>query len=300
MLRVPKAKNARTKRALEKRAPKVIENPKKALFVRGNTAGIVMTEFLKDMAHLKKPDSVSFRRRNAILPFEDATSLEFYSDKNDTSLFMFGNHTKKRPNNITMGRMFNNQLLDMVEFGLNDYDPMASFENVTPPALGSKPAFIFNGELFDRNIEYGLVKSVILDFYKGREVDRVCLQGLETVISVTAAEDNKLYFRTFKVALKKSGTRTPRVELENLGPHFDMQLRRTKFAARDTMKAAMKKPRVLTATKTKNITRDSLGDQYARVHMERQDMDQLQLRKVKALKKDKANSNDFSPEQDDE
>ena len=130
MLRVPKAKTARTKRALSKRAPKVIENPKKALFVRGNNAGITITEFLKDMGQLKKPDMVSFRRKNPVLPFEDATSLEFYSEKNDTALFMFGNHTKKRPNNITMGRMFNHQLLDMVEFGLNDYDPMASFEGV--------------------------------------------------------------------------------------------------------------------------------------------------------------------------
>lgn len=42
------------------------------------------------------------------------------------SLFCFGNHQKKRPNNLIFGRMFDWQLLDMVEFGVVDYEPMQS------------------------------------------------------------------------------------------------------------------------------------------------------------------------------
>jgi hypothetical protein len=40
------------------------------------------------------------------------------------SLFCFGNHQKKRPNNLIFGRLFDWQLLDMVEFGVVDYEPM--------------------------------------------------------------------------------------------------------------------------------------------------------------------------------
>ena len=35
---------------------------------------------------LKKPDAILFQRNNSILPFEDASSLEFFSNKNDWSV----------------------------------------------------------------------------------------------------------------------------------------------------------------------------------------------------------------------
>ena len=37
-------------------------------------------------------------------PFEDQTSLEFMSQKNDASLFAFGSHSKKRPHNLVFGK----------------------------------------------------------------------------------------------------------------------------------------------------------------------------------------------------
>lgn len=44
-----KAKNARTKRVLDDRAPKVIENPKSAVFVRGNKTGQTVDTLLHDL-----------------------------------------------------------------------------------------------------------------------------------------------------------------------------------------------------------------------------------------------------------
>jgi len=38
---------------------------------------------------LKKPDAALFRKRNVILPFEDATSIEFLSQRNDRYIFFF-------------------------------------------------------------------------------------------------------------------------------------------------------------------------------------------------------------------
>lgn len=45
--------------------------------------------------------------------------------------------------------------------------------------------------------------------------------------------------------LKKSGSRTPRVEVEEMGPSLDLVLRRTHLASDDLMKAATKVPRVV-------------------------------------------------------
>jgi len=41
--------------------------------------------------------STFFNKKNEILPFEDATKLEFFAQKNDASLFMFGNHIRRGP-----------------------------------------------------------------------------------------------------------------------------------------------------------------------------------------------------------
>ena len=41
-----------------------------------------------------------FGKKNDIRPFENATQLEFFCKKTDASLFAFGNHSKKRPDNL--------------------------------------------------------------------------------------------------------------------------------------------------------------------------------------------------------
>ncbi|XP_063934773.1 ribosome production factor 2 homolog [Zophobas morio] len=283
---LPKAKNARSKRFLEKRLPQVIEHPKKAIFIKGNNTGEVLYEFLKDIECLKKPDAVFFKRKNPILPFEDASSLEFYSQKTDCSLFMLASHSKKRPDNVVMGRTFNFCLLDMIEFELMNYEPSFFFEKVKRPVFGSKPCFVFSGELFEKNLDYTKAKNLILDFFRGRTAEFISLQGLEWVICVSASSE-LLYFRTYAIVLKKSGTRIPRVELELIGPNMDLKIRRTCFAPLALMKQALKKPKILNQPKKKSISNDDFGNKIARLHLEKQDFSKLQTRKMKGLKRKK-------------
>ena len=69
-------------------------------------------------------------KKNNIRPFDELNSLEFLSQKIDCSLFMVGSHSKKRPQNLVMGRFFNYQLLDMIEFGVLDYKSIDSFKSM--------------------------------------------------------------------------------------------------------------------------------------------------------------------------
>ena len=82
---------------------------------------------------MKKPFYKSLSKKNDIRPFDDVNSLEFLSKKNDCSLFVIGSHSKKRPNNLVMGRFFNYQLLDMVELGVLNYQSMDSFKSMKVP-----------------------------------------------------------------------------------------------------------------------------------------------------------------------
>lgn len=53
-------------------------------------------------------------KKNAINPFSDPASLEFFSERNDCSLFVFGSSSKKRPHTLTLGRTFGHKILDML------------------------------------------------------------------------------------------------------------------------------------------------------------------------------------------
>lgn len=77
---------------------------------------------------LKRPDAISFSKKNTVRPFEDASSLEFWASKNDASMFVIGQSSKKRPDNLTFARMFNGKVLDMVEVGVDKFVSMDQFK----------------------------------------------------------------------------------------------------------------------------------------------------------------------------
>ncbi|XP_043860045.1 ribosome production factor 2 homolog [Dromiciops gliroides] len=281
--RVIKPKTKRTKRFLEKREPKLNENVKNAMLIRGGNANATITQVLRDMYALKKPYSVLYKKKNITRPFEDQTSLEFFSKKSDCSLFMFGSHNKKRPNNLIVGRMYDYHVLDMIELGIEKFVSLKDIKNSKCPE-GTKPMLIFAGDAFDVSEDYRRLKSLLTDFFRGPTVPNIRLAGLEYVLHFTAL-DGKIYFRTYKLLLKKSGCRTPRIELEEMGPSLDLIMRRTYLASDDLYKLSMKLPKALKPKKKKNISHDTFGTTFGRIHMQKQDLSKLQTRKMKGLKK---------------
>jgi len=53
---------------------------------------------------------------------------------------------------------------------------------------------------------------------------------------------NSIFVKIARIQLKKSGSRVPRVELEEVGPVADLVLRRTKIASDDLYRRAKKRP----------------------------------------------------------
>ncbi|XP_022252018.1 ribosome production factor 2 homolog isoform X2 [Limulus polyphemus] len=246
---------------------------------------------MKDFCSLKKPHGVFFNRKNETRPFEDPLSLEFFSKKNDASLFMFGSHNKKRPHNLIIGRMYDYHVLDMLELGVESFQPLAEFEGPKIP-VGTKPVLLFAGETFETEPDYQRLKNLFLDFFRGQEISRVRLQGLEHVIIFIAVED-MIYWRNYRILMKKSGTKIPRIELVEMGPRMNLSVRRTKLASEDMFKLAKKQPSVLKPKKKKNVKQTALGSTVGRIHMKRQDFGKLQTRKIKSLKKTKPEQTKF-------
>ena len=227
---------------------------------------------------LKRPHAISFSKKNVVRPFEDATSLEFWAQKNDASMFVLGQSTKKRPNGLTIARMFDGKLLDMCEIGVDQFISMNAFKvrshgyvylrpklkakQTSKPQPGHKPMLHFASELFDTHPRFIQLKSLLMDLFNGEVIESIYLAGLEHVISVTvaplpgqlaaapASDDQDsgslpiVHIRGYATKLLASGQRVPRVELVPMGPSLDLLLRRHRPADPELWKAAMRRPKL--------------------------------------------------------
>lgn len=286
--RVPK--NFRSKRALEDRSPKTWENAKRVLCLKGPKASHIVNQILKEVQMLKKPDARMMTKRNVTRPFEDISMLEFLCKKNDSSLFLFGSHTKKRPNNLVFGRMFDWSILDMIEFGVNP-KTFKSIKSLIPSRSGGirsngKPMFVFIGD-WAATPALKTAQNLLLDFFRGEIMEEINLKALDHVIVCTAYEKKFIFFRHYCVRFKKSGSKVPRVELVSYGPSMDLVIRRFKTAPIVVQYHSMRKPKRKAAWKRKNQEQGDMDSSLGRLHLSRQEMKKLQLRKMKGLKKRK-------------
>jgi len=284
---VPKKKvqKKRVLRAIAKKEPKTFENTKTAMFVRGTTGSQTTVDLMKDLALLKKPYATSLKKKNNILPFEDAASLEFLSKANDCSLAVFASHSKKRPDNLVFTRFFDHLVLDMFEVGVEAFKSMSSFPAQSRPQVDNKPCFVFTGEEFEQKEDHKRFANLLLDFFRGTITKSINLAGLDHVIVCTSTPDRVL-FRVYRTELKRSGSKIPHVELVEIGPSVDFVMRRNSLASDDLMKKACRIPQELYAPqrKVKNITKSKFNT-TGRVHMGRQELSTLQLRKNPVLKR---------------
>jgi ribosome production factor 2 len=290
-----KPRNARSKRALDKKAPKAIENPKRALFLRGTTCSQVTQDALTDLYSLRRPLAQKFTKKNDIHPFEDATSLEFFSEKNDSSILVFGSSSKKRPHTLTMVRTFAHKVLDMMELHIDpeSFRMLSQFKN-KKCAVGLKPLLLFSGTPFESPVsdEYTMAKSFFVDFFKGEPADKVDVEGLQYMVSISArdtvdGEEAKpaIHLRVYLIKTKKSGQKLPRVEVEEMGPRIDFRVGRIREPDEAVLKEAMRKARTSQERPKKNISTDIVGDKIGRIHLGKQDLKELQTRKMKGLKR---------------
>jgi ribosome production factor 2 len=81
----------------------------------------------------------------------------------------FGSHSKKRPDNLVIGRAYDHHIYDLVEVGVENFKPMESFkyDKKLAPQIGSKPLIAFIGEGFDNVEELKHLKEVLLDLLRG-------------------------------------------------------------------------------------------------------------------------------------
>ena len=111
------AKTHKGRLHLKKFESQVDEPRRGTMFIKGSKSSHVISTIFQIFYKVMQRGSVMLKKTNDVLPFEDTAKLEFLCNKNLCPLFFFGNNTKKRPNNLILGRMYEQKKLDMFELG---------------------------------------------------------------------------------------------------------------------------------------------------------------------------------------
>ena len=143
---------------------------------------------------------------------------------------------------------------------------------------------MLDGPEWEDSERHRIMANFFVDFFQGKIVSSYNLATLDHAIVLTA-HDGIVHFRHYAVVMKRSGTRIPRVELAEIGPSFDMVPRRAQLAPDELRADSLKQPPELKAKKRKNVTTNVFGETIGRIHMPRQELGTMQVKRVKALKK---------------
>ena len=214
---------------------------------------------------------------------------------------------------MTFIRCFGGQILDLLELGVREETArlLKQFKG-DKCKTGIKPLLSFSGTLFDSPTSnaYTLAKNMFIDFFRGAETKEIDVEGLQLMLSFTAGEEGldelkpEIHLRCWRIMTQKSGQKVPRVEVEEMGPRIDFKVGRKREADADRWKEALKRAKetevcrdqlsadwvctdrcLLQAKVKKNVETDLMGDKMGRVHLGRQDLSELQTRKMKGLKR---------------
>ena len=265
--------------------------PKHTLLLKGRKTSNNMNKLLQELRSIQAPASKLLNKKNPIDIFSNSgssdnsgdgvSSLEFLLTKNDCHLFGMTTHNKKRPNNLILGRVFNHQLLDSVELGIQYYkssihststrsgeSSSATPDDIPKKRIGSKPLLLFNGDIWNNVQEYSNLRNLLIDFYRGDVVDKLVVTGLDHIMVFTTSYFNNqntnlknilIHQRTYHLQLKKnpkigspstsSSVPTPIAHLTSTGPDLDMIIRRSLWATSELAMAARVQPRSSNADK---------------------------------------------------
>uniref|UniRef100_A0A7S1QN17 Ribosome production factor 2 homolog n=1 Tax=Neobodo designis TaxID=312471 RepID=A0A7S1QN17_NEODS len=313
-------KTVKSRRAVKKMEAKVFEDAKKALFLTGLNSSDTINDAMVDLRALMQPHCKKLAKRNDFNPWTGTEHLEFLGFKNDCSLFVFGSHNKKRPNNLVLGRQFDFNVLDMIEFGVIGADRINLSEAAgrNCASAGSRPAMIFEGSEFEAEPFFQRLKNFFLDFFGGSLENEVNLAGVDRAIVISLRSTNGadavhapssdcrgtmpikekgnvvVCFRHYGVEQTKAATSVmtsaSNIKLVDIGPNFDLEVRRVAWADGPAFKRASRLPKQVLATLKHmhdNVDTDGLGNLRGQLHVGTQQIDSMALRKFKAHKEQK-------------
>ena len=282
-----KPKTHKGKLYLESLKPKLIEDPKQCLFINTENSTEIMRMVLHELYLMRKEFSKKLTRKEQIFNIvQNKENVEFLCTKNNTTFFSLSSHNKKHPMDLTMGCLYDHQLLDSFEFEVTNFIPMSYFKESTTINSDLKPIIIFQGELFESDFNYDRLKKFLIDYFQLYDKENIIISEMRRIIVVSIENDEKVVkIRNYQINGDLSNKNSlPKIQLVEIGPSFDLKERKFSLADEVLYKKALKQPKGIKEIKEKNIEKNKiLGEKRGRIHMQKQNLKAVSLKKYKKI-----------------
>lgn len=282
-----KPKTHKGKLYLESLKPKVIEDPKQCLFINTQNSNEIMRMVLNELYLMRKELSKKLNKKEQIFNImQNKENVEFLCTKNNTAFFSLSSNNKKHPMDLTLGCLYDHQLLDSFEFEVTNFIPMSYFKEASTINSDLKPIIIFQGELFESDFNYDRLKKFFIDYFQLLDRPNVVISELRRLIVISIENDEKIVkIRNYQINGDLSSKNSlQKVNLIEIGPSFDLKERKFLLADEVLYKKALKQPKGVKETKEKNIEKNKiLGEKRGRLHMQKQNLKAVSLKKFKKI-----------------
>ena len=157
-----------------------------------------------------------------------------------------------------LGRVFDGHILDMFELAVTEFRGTDEFDAPKHIHADTKPILLFQGEYFETNDTLKRLKSLLigkylhlfnsllilplfrLDFFHNSDLQEANIQELKRVMVFTCrGEKDPIEFRHLESdEITEAKVQMKTVPFREVGPSFNMKLRRDKMASLDLFKEA--------------------------------------------------------------
>ena len=226
------------------------------------------------------------RKENIFNIVQNKDNVEFLCTKNNTAFFSLSSHNKKHPMDLTLGCLYDHQLLDSFEFEVTNFIPMSYFKESTTINSDLKPIIIFQGELFESDFNYDRLKKFLIDYFQLYDKENVTISELRRIIVISIENDEKIVkIRNYQINGDLSNKNSlNKINLVEIGPSFDLKERNFLLADEVLYKKSLKQPKGVKEVKEKNIEKNKiLGEKRGRIHMQKQNLTAVSLKKYKKI-----------------
>ncbi|KAH9411573.1 hypothetical protein HK407_04g06780 [Ordospora pajunii] len=233
--------------------PKKSDERKTLLSVVSNEEG----ERIQKEFSTIRGDAVSVREN--VSPFDCVEKIERLMKKKRCGVF-FSVTKEKR---LVIGRVFNDEMIDIAEFSIDKYMSVSDFECVSPE-LHMKYFVVV------QNIDDARLENLVVDMLNMKS-NKVCLDNIRYCWVFARSEAGYVlkYVRVMKD-----------LSIENCGPLFEMQLIRSHHCDEEVYKKAIDEP----GRGRKNIKKNVFNDKIGTLHINKQDLREVRLKKIKGYK----------------
>ena len=111
---------------------------------------------------------------------------------------------------------------------------------------------------------------------------------LKRILAFTAVGDSTIQVRHYEVGkITEAGVQGNDIDVKEIGPKFDLKVRRNQIASLDLYKTACKKPKIANVEKKKarkNVFTNEIGERKGKVFIQQQDLVTIATRKFKKQK----------------